>query len=145
MLPSGTPLFILTKAQSEAFIFSLKVSSYSSHVSFFKAVGAFLHQRFVAICVMAAFHLLQVFSGWRLLLPLTLYSRLPFLIGQLSKFLCLRSFTGQMFPHPAQIWLFPHHSPRSSSTNAFFSTTCLHLTFVSGSSPFACKCLLKRI
>ena len=35
------------------------------------------------------FHLLQVFSGWRFLLPLTLYSCLLFFIGQLSILLCL--------------------------------------------------------
>ena len=81
---------------------------------------AFLHHGFVAVCVMAAFHLLQVFSGWRFLLPLTLYSCLPFLVGQLSIFLCLRSFTGEMFPHPAQIWLFLHHSPHFSPIRLLF-------------------------
>ena len=69
---------------------------------------------------MAAFHLLQVFSGWRLQLPLTFYSCLLFFVGQLPKLLCLRSFTGEMIPHPTQIWLFPHHVPHSSPVRLLF-------------------------
>ena len=63
---------------------------------------------------MAAFHLLQMFSGWRFLLPLTLYSCLLLFVGQLPKLLCLRSFTREMLPHPTQRWFFPHHFPHSS-------------------------------
>ena len=47
---------------------------------------------------MAAFHLVQVFSGWRFLLPLTLYSCLHFFLSQLSKPFVLCFFLGESIP-----------------------------------------------
>ena len=123
--------FILSKAHSEAVIFLVTVSLYSSHVPYLKSGEAFLHERFVAICVVAAFHLLQVFSGWRFLLPLTLYSCLLFFVGQLPKLLCLRSVTREMFPHRTQMWFYPQHF-HSLPRYAFFSTTCPHCTCLHG-------------
>ena len=75
---------------------------------------AFLHYSVRAIRVMAAFH------GWRFQLPMTLYSRLLFFFSQLSKPLYSVSFLEKVFPHQ----ILPRY--------AFFSTTCLHCTFVSG-------------
>ena len=75
--PFSKASFILSKAHSEAFIIFLKLSLYSSQFPFFRG-EAFLHFWFVAIRVMAAFHLLQLFSGWRFLLPLTSCSCYPF-------------------------------------------------------------------
>ena len=67
-------------------------------------------------------------SLWRFLLPLTLYSCLLFFVGQLPKLLCLRSFTGELFPHPTQIWLFPHHFPHASPKRLLFhSLPPLHI------------------
>ena len=103
--------FILSKAPSEAFIF-LKVSLSSSHAPFFKAVQP------CTIRVMEAFHLLQVFSGWRFLLPLTLYSCLLFFIGQLN-FLAF-DLSQEKIPYPTQIWFFSHHFPHSSPIRLLF-------------------------
>ena len=72
----------------------------------------------------------------RFQLPLTLYFCLFFFFSQLSKPLCTCSFLAKVFLRPTYIWFFSHHSP-NPSTVRFFSTTCLHCTFVNGFSPFA--------
>ena len=79
-------------------------------VSTFQGGEAFLHHSFRAICIMAAFHLLQVSSGWRLQLPLTLYSCLLCFFNQHSKPLCSVSFLEKVFLHLTYI-LFFHGTP----------------------------------
>ena len=88
-------------------------------VSSFQGGEAFLHHSFRAIRVMAALHLLQVFSGWRFVLPLTSYSCLLFFVGRLSKPLYSVSFLEKVFPHPTYIWFFSHHSPNPSAVRFF--------------------------
>ena len=56
--------------------------------------------------IMAAFHLLQVSSGWRLQLPLTLYSCLLCFFNQHSKPLCSVSFLEKVFPNLPYMWFF---------------------------------------
>ena len=78
--------FILSKANSVAFIFLLKVSLHSFTFPFFEGSEAFLHHWF------GAFHVLHVFSDWQSLLPLALYSCLLLFFSQLSKPLHYGSF-----------------------------------------------------
>ena len=68
---------------------------------------------------MAAFHLLQIFSGWRFQLLLTLCSCLHFFFSQLSKPLYSCSFLTKVFPHPTYTWLFSHHPPNPSTVRFF--------------------------
>ena len=56
-----------------------------------------LHHSVRAVSVIAAFNVLQVLSGWRFQLPLTLYSCLPFFLGTLSKPFHSCSFLAKMF------------------------------------------------
>ena len=79
----------------------------------FQGDEALLHHSVRAISVIATFHLLQVLSGWRFQLPLTLYSCLPSFFGLLSKPLCSFSFLAKMptlffsyhFPNPSTVRL----------------------------------------
>ena len=132
--------FNLPKAHSEVIIFFQKVSLNSSHVPFFKAVKP-LHHWFVANRMMAALHLFKVLFGWRFLLPLTLHS---FSSSTSSRNLFTLLLSRKKHYHiPRTHGSFPiifHILPRYAS----LSTTCLHCTFVSCFSPYACKCLLKH-
>ena len=82
---------------------------------------ASLYHRFVAIRVMAAFQLLQGFSGWRFLLPLTLYSCLLFFVSQLSNPSLLCFFLGERIPtFLARTVLFPAFSTSFRDTPPAF-------------------------
>ena len=134
--------FILSKARGPH-LFLEGLFIFFPH-SIFYGGEAFFHHRFVAILIVTAFRLFQVFFGGRFLLPLTLYSCLLFFIDQLSKLLCLRSFAGEMLPHPMHVWFFSHHFPHSSPIRLLFHSlpprhTCQWFF------PFACECSLKHI
>ena len=122
--------FILSKVHSKAFIFPEGVFIFFPCSSLqggeaFQQIGS-------------AFHLLQVFSGWRFLLPVTLYSCTLFFFSQLP------NLSQENCSHiPRRYGSFSiifNILPRYE----FFSTTCLHCTYVCGSCPSACKCLLKH-
>ena len=79
-------------------------------VSTFQGGEAFLHRSLRALRVMAAFHLLQVFSGWRFQLPLTLFSCLPFFLSFLSNAFSL-SLRGNSIPTSLVCTVLIYHFP----------------------------------
>ena len=111
--------FIMSKAHSEAFIFFLKVSLYSSHVPFFKAVKPFysisLVPNILWLVIPAATDLVFLPA------PLPAETSSPSIFHQRK---C-------------------SHVPRRYGS--FSMIFHLHCTFDSGSSPFACRCLLKTL
>ena len=92
---------------------------------------------------------------WSVLLNMISWTVLSFFA-----LLCLRSFTGEMFPHPTQIWFFPHHFPPSSPIRLLFHNLpplhfcqwffsfCLQLTTTDASCNqlrvFSLHCLSQR-
>ena len=111
--------FILSKAHSVAFTSALKVPLYSSQSPLFRAMKAFLHDWFVAIRIMAAFHLFQVFFGWPFQLPLALSSCLFLFVSPFSKPSYSCSFLKKIFPHSTCIWFFSDHSTNPSTVRLF--------------------------
>ena len=99
----------------------------------FQRGETFLHHSFRGIRVMAAIHLLQVFYGWRFQLRLSLYSCLLFFFSQPLKPLYSGSFMEKVSHVHGSFPIILQIIPRY----AFFSTTCLHCTFVNVFSPVA--------
>ena len=98
--------FILSKFHSKTFTPFLKVFFIFFPLSAFQGDKAILHQTERAISVIAAFHLLQVLSGWGFQLPLTLCSSFPFFFCLLSKPFCSCSFLAKIFPHFSHVLFF---------------------------------------
>ena len=71
------------------------------------------------ISIIAALHLLQALPGWRFLLPLALYSCLPFFFSFHSKLVFLLLFLGNNFPHLSYVLFFSHHYPQPSTMRIF--------------------------
>ena len=98
----------------------LKVFLYSSHAPFFEAVKPSstlirCNLSHGSISLAPSILWLAIPAATDLVCPPTF-----FFINQLSKILCLRSFTGEMFPHPTQIWFFSHLFPHSSPIRLLF-------------------------
>ena len=107
--------FNVSKAHSVAFTSALKVFFFSSHSQVEKALH---HHSVRAISVTAAFHLLQVLSGWRFQLPLALYSCLSFSFSLLWKICLLLIVLGKNIP-TSLVLSFSNHFPQPSTMRLF--------------------------
>ena len=123
----------------ESFLCSVKDPVQDFHLfvplSSLQGEKALLHHSVRAICVIAAFNLLQILSGWRFQLPLTLYSCLPSFFGLLSKPFYSCSFLAKYIPTFIARIVFSHQFPKSSTMHLFSTNSC-HCHLVNGSSPF---------
>ena len=127
-LAQKLPLFCQREIRKLS-LFPTKKVLYSFQSPPFRSVKPFFIFLSVQFVSWQHFHLLQVFSGWRFQLPLTLYS-------------CLSSSASSRNVFTLALpWLKCSHNRRTDgaypfilqnhSTEVFFSTICLHCTFVS--------------
>ena len=129
--------FVLSKHHSVTFTSFLEVFLYSSHSPLSNENRGMPHHSVRAISIIAAFHLLQVLSGWRFLVPLAQCSCLPFFFSFLSIFLLL-IFLGRNSPtFLACTALFPslskafHDAPISPQTHTTATLSMFCLLFAS--------------